>query len=155
MNNGYVGAICISPEAGAPMRRVDRVRAIAGQGLEGDRYFGGRGSWNKGKPGKRQVTLINAAFFHDTGILFEHTRRNLLVEGEELMRLIGEEFHIGGALMRGVKYCAPCHRPDVLVGRKGKGFLETFWDKGGLIAEVLKGGLISVGDPLIYPPPAV
>lgn len=60
--NGKVTAIYISPIAGGQMKHVEIVKAIAGAGLEGDRYCAGEGSFNKGRPGKRQVTLINKIF---------------------------------------------------------------------------------------------
>lgn len=65
-------AICISPTAGEAMVRVERVQALAGQGLVGDRYATGTGSFNKGKQGIRQVTFINSIFFHGSGFV---TRR--------------------------------------------------------------------------------
>ncbi len=67
------------------------------------------------------------------------------------MWLIGREFQIGMARFRGVKYCDPCTRPNKLSGRK-MNFKETFFDRGGLIAEVVEGGIIKIGDPVIPPP---
>jgi MOSC domain-containing protein YiiM len=61
---------------------------------------------------------------------------------------IGQEFRIDGVLMRGVKYCDPCMRPSRLSGNP-KPFRETFWDRGGLVAEILEGGLIKVGSIII------
>ena len=51
----HVVAICICPVAGDTMRRVQEVQAIAGQGLAGDRYATGEGSFNKLRQGKRQL----------------------------------------------------------------------------------------------------
>jgi MOSC domain-containing protein YiiM len=127
------------------------VEAIVGQGLKGDRYSTGEGSFNKGKQGKRQVTLMNSIFFAESGFEFKDSRRNLFVEGVELMWLIGREFQIGTARFRGVKYCDPCTRPSKLAG-KSTSFKEAFFDRGGLLAEVLEDGIIKVGDPLILPP---
>ena len=62
MENGIVRAICLATEAGKPMQEVFSVMAIAGQGLEGDRYCTGQGSWSDNTVGKRQVTLINGIF---------------------------------------------------------------------------------------------
>lgn len=149
MQNGTVVAICIAPEAGALMQEVMEVEAIAGQGLKGDRYCTGEGSWNKGELGKRQVTFINSLFFDGTGFSILDARRNFAVLGAELMYLIGREFDVGEARFRGVKYCDPCGRPSKLSGIPG--FAEAFYDRGGLVAEVLQGGLIKVGSPLISP----
>ena len=150
MPNGRVVAIFISPKAGAAMQRVAEVQAIAGAGLEGDRYCSGAGSFNKGKAGKRQVTLINGIFFDDSGFTFQESRRNIVTEGVELMWLIGREFRIGEAVFRGVKYCDPCRRPSKLSGN-AVNFDEAFFDRGGLIAEIVKEGMIREGDEIILP----
>ena len=150
MANGTVIAICITPTAGEPMHEVNEVQAIAGAGLAGDRYCTAEGSWNRGVPGKRQVTLINGVFFGGTGFSILDTRRNFVTAGIELMWLIGREFEVGNARFRGVKYCDPCARPSKLSGKPH--FAEVFHDRGGLVAEVLEGGLIRTGDSIIPPP---
>lgn len=155
MANGTVGVICIAPHAGAPMQALREVEAIAGQGLKGDRYSRGEGSFNKGAQGKRQVTLINMLFFAGCKFDYLDTRRNLVTAGVELMWLIGRDFQVGGAKLRGVKYCEPCDRPNKLAGERLRGapvFRDAFHDRGGLIAEVVEGGIIRVGDPVIPPP---
>lgn len=149
--NGIVKAICITPVAGGPMQEILEVEALTGQGLKGDRYTNGEGSFNKGKQGVRQVTLMNAIFFERSGFEFKDSRRNIFVEGTELMWLIGREFQIGTARFRGVKYCDPCTQPSKLSG-KTKSFKKTFFDRGGIIAEIIEGGVIKVRDLLIPPP---
>lgn len=148
---GIVRVICIGSVAGGSMQEVSSVEAIAGQGLKGDRYSTGEGSFNKGKQGSRQVTLMNSIFFEDSGFEFRDSRRNLFVEGVELMWLIGREFQIGTARFRGVKYCDPCQRPSKLSG-KTKSFQQTFFDRGGLVAEVIESGVINIGDDVVPPP---
>lgn len=148
MANGTVVAICISPAAGAPMQEVQEIEAIAGEGLKGDRYSRGEGSFNKGKQGKRQVTLINALFVDGSGFAYHETRRNIAVRGIELMDQIGQEFHIDGVLLRGVKYSDPCMRPSKLSGNKNA-FRDVFHDRGGLVADILEGGVIRVGSIVI------
>ncbi len=150
MANGSVLAICIGSEAGAPMQQQQTVYAIEGQGLEGDRYSRGEGSFNKGRQGKRQVSLINGAFFAGSGFDYVDTRRNIVTLGVELMDLIGKEFQVGEATLRGVKYCDPCLRPSVLSG-KSVAFRDVFHDRGGLIAEVVKSGMFKVGDSVVPP----
>lgn len=148
--NGIVKAICICPVAGEPMQEITEVEAIASQGLKGDRYSTGEGSFNKGKRGVRQVTLMNTIFFEGSGFEFKDSRRNLFVHGVELMWLFGREFQIGNARFRGLRYCDPCTRPSKLSG-KTKSFKETFFDRGGLIAEVIESGVIKIGDQVIPP----
>ncbi len=151
MANGKVISICISPKAGDPMQQIAEVEAIAGSGLNGDRYCTGDGSFNKGNRGKRQVTLINSIFFENTGFTYEDSRRNIITGGVELMWLIGREFQIGQARMMGIKYCDPCNRPSKL-SQNEKSFQQVFFDRGGLVAEILESGVIKIGDSIIPTP---
>jgi hypothetical protein len=150
MASGIIKAICIGAVAGELMQAVQSVEAIAGQGLNGDRYSRGEGSFNKGRQGRRQVTLINECFFPSSGFEYLEARRNIVTIGIELMDLIGKEFRVGEALMRGAKYCDPCLRPSSLSG-KATAFKDVFHDRAGLVAEVLESGMIRVDD-LIIPP---
>lgn len=147
---GSVVAIYICPVAGEPMQYVSKAEAIAGCGLKGDRYCVGEGSFNRGNIGKRQVTFMNRPFLVGSGFKYADTRRNIITVGVELMWLIGREFQIGDARMRGVKYCDPCERPSKLSGKPG--FKKAFHDRGGLVAEVLEGGMIEWGNQIIPPP---
>jgi len=146
---GIVSAICIAPGPKQPMVYINSVVAIAGHGLEGDRYCQGNGSYNKGKVGKRQVSLLNSRFLMGSGYAHIDTRRNILTTGVPLHSLIGQEFQIGAAVFRGIEPCAPCRMPTVLGGEKLKNarpFNVAFDDCGGLLAEVVSGGAISIGD---------
>jgi len=152
MSNGSILAICICPVAGDPMHEVEKVEAIAGAGLQGDRYCYSKGSFNKGHRGKRQVTLINGAFFQESGFEYVDSRRNIVTLGVELMWLIGREFQLcDTVIMRGIKYCDPCNRPSKLRG-EGKSFKDAFHDRGGLVAEILVGGSLWIGGHVIPPP---
>lgn len=150
MANGQVVSICIGESAGAKMIEVGEVQAESGNGLVGDRYHDGNGSFNKGSPGKRQVTFMNAMFFEGTGFAFADSRRNIFTTDVELMDLIGKEFQVGEAIFLGVKYCDPCTRPNKLAGID-RSFREAFFDRGGLVAEIVQGGVIRVGDSVIPP----
>ncbi len=149
--NGTVVGIFVHAKAGEPMQQVQEVEAVAGKGLSGDRYCAGEGSFNKGAQGKRQVSLINAIFFEGSDFEYADSRRNIVVKDVELMWLIGREFKIGEALFRGVKYCDPCEKPKSSQNKE-KIFKEEFFDRGGLIAEVLVSGVIKTGDAIISPP---
>jgi len=158
MADEIVVAIFISPIAGGPMQPVEEVEALAGKGLKGDRYARGEGSFNQGALGTRQVTFINAVFFEGSGFEYVDSRRNIVTKNVELMWLIGRgEFAIGndGARFKAVKYCDPCTRPNKLGGEKLAGarlFKDAFHDRGGLIAQVIHGGIIRAGDKIILPP---
>ncbi len=56
---GAVEAIWVAPDAGAPARTLDRVQALAGRGLQGDRHVAGTGTFPSGLPGSA-LTLIEA-----------------------------------------------------------------------------------------------
>jgi hypothetical protein len=149
---GRVLGLAICPVAGQPMVEVTEVEAIAGVGFKGNCYSAGEGSWNKGKPGKRQVTLMNSLFFPGSGFQFRESRRNGLIEDLELMfwlfrgpASVGED-----VLLRAVGYCDPCERPNELSGNS-LSFREAFVDRGGIIVEVVRSGIIKVGD-LVTPP---
>ncbi|HYF10442.1 MAG TPA: hypothetical protein VD967_02445 [Candidatus Paceibacterota bacterium] len=137
------------------MQEVSEVHAIAGQGLEGDRYCSGEGSFNKGVTGRRQVTIMDVRFFASTSFAFIQSRRNIFTEGIEIYDFLrrdkDEVFRIGEAVMRGVRYCDPCNRPSKLVGMPNRSFRAEFWEHGGIVAEVIGGGIIKVGDPVIGP----
>lgn len=143
--------ICMSSAAGVEMYEVHEAKAIAGYGLDGDRYAAGQGKFNKDKPGKRQLTLINNLFVMESGFTFPETRSNLLVQGVELNALLkGVEFRIGDVVLRGIKYRVPCDRPMRLAG-KTISFREAFMDRAGIIAEVVTGGVIRVGSVITHP----
>lgn len=152
MSNGTVVAMFIAPEAKAPMCAMEEVYAMVGKGLLGDRYAAGAGSFNKKIGiGTRQVTLMNARFFEGSGFEYRESRRNIFVRDIELMWLIGREFQIGTARMRGLKYCDPCMQPSKLAN-KAISFKDIFEDAGGLMTEVIKSGIIGIGDMVIPPP---
>jgi MOSC domain-containing protein YiiM len=150
MWRGTVVSIHIAREAGGPMVGIDPARAVAGRGLEGDRYHDGTGFYS-GHPGPiREVSLIEEetieALRRDHNLILAPgtTRRNILARGVPLNHLVGREFRVGGATSRGVELCEPCKH---VVGVTGiKGLLATLIHRGGLHAQILSGGLIRAGD---------
>ena len=151
MAKGTIVGLCISETMFVSMAEVDSVMALEGKGLEGDRYSRAEGRFNRDRAGHRQVTLMNARFFEDTAFTFSDSRRNVFVEGVELMWLIGREFQIGDATFEGVSYCDPCNLPSKRAGTEDS-FMKAFEDCGGLIERIVHGGLLTVGDAVIPPP---
>lgn len=149
---GTLVKIYTAPEAGAPMQAQREVRAVAGRGLEGDRYFYGEGTFSRWPGPHREVTLVAEedlqAMARETGIALppEESRRNLLVHGVSLRTLVRQEFHIGNVLLRGIRSCQPCKRLERLTGRDG--LLRALVDRGGLRAQVLESGLLRPGLPI-------
>jgi MOSC domain-containing protein YiiM len=152
MNDGTVVAIYIAPAAEAPMVERDKVNAVPGKGLEGDRYFGSQGTFFKDKPTlpDKEVTLIEQealeALEREYRIKLApyEQRRNIVTSGIALNHLVGREFKIGDARLRGIRLCEPCDHLERLTGRKLKGLTH----RGGLRAQVVKQGEIKQGDPI-------
>lgn len=147
---GRVESIHIATTAEAAMRGVTEIRAIAGVGLEGDRYATRTGTFSaKPKPG-RQITLVEAeaieALERELGLNLApgETRRNLVTRDVALNHLVGREFRVGAVRLRGHELCEPC---SDLVRMTGKPqILPGLIHRGGLRAEIIEGGVISVGD---------
>jgi hypothetical protein len=144
---GSLVDIFICHEAGQPMQLVQSVRTIVGHGLQNDRYSTGNGSFNKGESGKRQVSLISEESFEGTGIYPIQSRRNLIIRGIELPRLIRQHFTIGNIHFRGLEYCCICNGPSNAMSKNG--FLKWFRERGGILAEVWGEGEIKGGDEVV------
>jgi MOSC domain-containing protein YiiM len=145
---GSVVSIFLAEAEGAATFAVDEVKAVAGAGIEGDRTF---------RPGGDQlpqdeITLIEqeaiAALARESGIELEpgEHRRNLVTVGVRLNDLVGEEFQVGPVRLLGIKLREPCKYLENLTGRPG--LLRGLIHRGGLGAQILKGGTIRVGDPV-------
>ena len=148
-NNGSVHSIHITAVAGEPTVAVEEARAVAGKGLEGDRYFSGSGSWS-GTPGSgRQVTLIELetieALDRDYEMKIEpgQARRNIVTSGVALNHLVGRQFSVGEVRLRGMRLNEPCNHLASLTDEKVK---QGLVHRGGLRADIVSGGVIRVGD---------
>ena len=145
MNTGRVHGIFVAATAGAPCEPVDRVNALAGVGLEGDRYALGTGEFSSKPATGRHVTLVSRDAVEASELAPGQSRRNIETEGIDLMSLVGHRFRVGSAELVGVRECHPCGylqrvtKPDVVKDMQGR---------GGLRAEILVGGEIAVGDPI-------
>ena len=135
------------------MQSVQAVQAIAGAGLDGDRYATGKGTFSGKRHNLRHVTLIGTDDIDEANaklaVAFTpaETRRNIIVSGRiDLLGLIGREFMVGGVKMRGIEHSYPCELPPRLA--KKSGFIEAFAGRGGLRAEILGSGPIRIGDPV-------
>ena len=145
--SGHVEGIFIAPDPGALPEPVDSVRALAGRGLEGNRYF-----FDADAPPGRALTLIAAeaveAMEHEHGISLEAraTRRNVVTRGVDVNSLVGKRFRIGGVECEGVELCEPCTHLESLTK---PGILKGLVHRGGLNADILGDGEISVGDAVV------
>lgn len=149
MAGGYVVSIHTAPAAGVPMRSIESVRAVAGQGLEGDRYFAKAGTYSNTPGAVRDVTLIEgeamAAVNQKLGTAFEpgEMRRNIVTRGVALNHLVNQEFRVGEVRLQGTDLCQPC---TYLEGLTRVGVKAAMQHRCGLRAQILEGGTIRVGD---------
>jgi MOSC domain-containing protein YiiM len=149
-NKGTVVSIHLASAGAAPVQEVAEVRAVAGKGLEGDRYFTRRGTYSKPQrdPGT-EATLIESealeALQREYGIELAHgaSRRNIMTRGVSLNDLVGREFTIGAVAFRGIRLCEPCSHLQKLTE---PGVMRGLIHRGGLNAEILTDGVIRIGD---------
>jgi MOSC domain-containing protein YiiM len=142
MERGRVEGIFIAGEKRQLPEPVERVRAVAGRGLEGNRYF-----YDEAPPG-RALTLISAealADGADSGVELgaDESRRNVLTSGIDLNALVGERFRVGDVECVGVELCEPC---TTLEGMTRPGVIKAYVHRAGLNADILTDGEIAVGD---------
>lgn len=141
---GRLEWIGVRPERKVPMQLLNRVTAIAGAGLEGDRRCNGT------EGSARQVTLINAEHIQlleqllgrDT-ISPELLRRNLVVSGINMIALRHQHFRIGEVVFEATAHCHPCVRMEQALG---KGAVAAMLGHGGVCAKILSSGEIKIGD---------
>jgi MOSC domain-containing protein YiiM len=131
------------------MESTADVKAVVGQGLEGDRYFYGTGHWSEHPGVSREVTLIEIEAIEalerekNIAIAPGAARRNVVTRGVPLNHLVGREFQVGAVRLRGTRLCEPC---AYLEGLTQKGVLAGLIHRGGLRAEILTAGTIRVED---------
>ena len=146
-----IRSIYTAVESGQPMQSVNSAQLVAGQGITGDRYCSGKGTFSaklKDMP-DRELTLIefeeielfntSHAFSFDAGDF----RRNIVTRGIRLNELVDREFSIGGVRLRGIRLCEPCNHLAKLTSPE---ILRALVHKAGLRAAILNSGEITVND---------
>ena len=141
---GTVVSIHVAPAAGDPVRTLERARALAGRGLEGDRHVAGRGTFPSGVPGSA-LTLIDEAVCRSLELTADEHRRNVVTAGIDLNALVGHDFQVGSLRCRGMRLCEPC---TVMQRYAGRPVLRALVHRGGLRADILQDGELAVGDPV-------
>lgn len=148
---GAVVGIYRAPEAAAAMEALERATLVAGRGIEGDRYFDGRGYYSQVKPlTGRRLTLIAVedleALERESGIVLpaNECRRNIITRGIHLESLVGRRFRVGEIECYGERLCPPCGYLEKVTGLRGVN--RGLTDRGGIRAEILLDGDVTVGD---------
>jgi MOSC domain-containing protein YiiM len=149
--NGNVTQIFVADDAAEPMESLSTIEAVAGQGLRGDRYFNGSGTY--GPHIACEVTLIESEAIGDIQSQFDidltdgRHRRNIVMEGVPSYELLARRFRIGAAVLEGRKPRPPCAHVERVADEEGveAALAEK---RGGICASVIESGPISVGDPV-------
>jgi len=139
---GTVAGLLVAPDAEAPLVRVDAVEAVAGRGLEGDRYHEHAGTFSKPFANGHELTLVEAEALEELGFTPEDARRNVVTRGIDLNALVGRRFTVGEVECIGRRLCEPCAHLE----RLSPGTLRPLVHRAGLRADLLGNGTIRVGD---------
>jgi MOSC domain-containing protein YiiM len=126
---GIVISLHIAPTGAAATRPVGEVRAVAGRGLEGDRYFNQLGTYSNDPGTGRHVTLIE-------------------IEAIEALKRDYDIDMAAGCSRRNIvtRLCDPCSHLEKLTCQ---GVLRGLIHRGGLRAEIVRGGTIRIGDEIV------
>ncbi|MBI3940507.1 MAG: MOSC domain-containing protein [Acidobacteria bacterium] len=142
--------IFIAAVGGAGMQSLEEVEALAGAGLEGDRYCRGSGYWSK--VDACEVTLIESEDLEQivaatrVSVLNGEHRRNLVTRGLRLESLAGRRFRVGDAILEFDRLRPPCRYIESLTERN---MTKALLEGGGICARVLHPGKIRVHDPIV------
>jgi hypothetical protein len=142
-------------EPGEPLRTVDEIEVVAGKGILGEPRYFGKISRSTGKPSRRQVTLIereqiaeHAATLGLESIPPGVVRANIETEGIDLIKHLGKEIKIGGAILFLYEGRTPCQKMDAICTGL-RGLMEN--NRQGVVAEVVRSGTIRGQDSISLP----
>ena len=136
--------ICISNKFNDRMINLKFVEAIAGKGLLNDRYY------KKDNDKISQITLIeleNIKYLNNISnrnIPFINFRRNIITKGIRLNNLIDKKILIGKVELLIHDLCHPCL--ELQKKLRQKDLVKNLINKGGIRAEIIKGGTINIKD---------
>jgi MOSC domain-containing protein YiiM len=114
----------------------ERVLAIESQGFEGCAHA---------NPPRREVLFVSKEHLDTVGVEPGAIRENITVEGADVQSWpVGQQVRVGEALFEITMVCDPCERMDQLRA----GLRMQLEDRRGMLAHVVEGGEVSVGDPV-------
>jgi len=118
------------------MQQVPTARLVEGVGIEGDKHASAAS--------KRQVLLADREALDAVAVLPGTIKENVTVEGVDVMRLpAGTRLRLGGsAVLEITAICEPCFRMDEI----RDGLRAELEGRRGMLARVVEGGTIGVGD---------
>ena len=114
----------------------ERVRAVAGHGFEGCAHA---------NPPKREVLFVSRDHLDGLDLAPGAIRENVAVAGADVQQWpVGQRVRAGEAVFEITMVCDPCHRMDEL----RPGLRSRLDGKRGMLARVVEGGDVAVGDEL-------
>jgi len=118
------------------MQLVAKATLIAGLGIEGDKHAVATSD--------RQVLLADLEALDEVGVEPGTIKENLTVEGLHVMGLpAGTRVRLGeSAIVEITEVCEPCFRMDEI----RMGLKDELVGRRGMVARVVNGGSITVGD---------
>ena len=141
-----LAAIAYRTKPKAPMTEIDSVEITCEQGLLPD---------FRGKPGRRQVTLLSRESWQDACEALDATlpwtyrRANLLIEGLRFCAAdVGRIIRVGEAELQVMIETDPCPRMDAQHPGLTTALMPDW--RAGVCCKVLKGGTVQVGDAVRY-----
>ena len=136
MPQGTITNLHIARVKGTPSDPVQEATAISGLGLEGDRsaYEGNT----------RQVLFVDKEILDGAGLVPGQVKENITVTGMNVSQIRpGQVFTIGDAVtLEAVGDCEACGKMDAI----RMGLMDEIQGKRCMLAKVINGGSIKVGD---------
>ena len=136
MPQGTITNLHIARVKGTPSDPVQEATAISGLGLEGDRsaYEGNT----------RQVLFVDKEILDGAGLVPGQVKENITVTGMNVSQIQpGQVFTIGdNVTLEAVGDCEACGKMDAI----RMGLMDEIQGKRGMLAKVINGGSIKVGD---------
>ena len=122
-----------------PMNPVDSATFIEGFGIEGDRH-----AVKSGARTVRQVLLMDEDTLEGFGLGIGQVRENVTVRGIDLHEVpAGQRLALGDDVgVEITQFCAPCERMEEV----RPGLREELFEQRGMLATVISGGAVNVGD---------
>ncbi len=146
---GDVVALYVTPTATEPMQSLQEANFVEGRGIEGDRrYLLGESVSDDEEPAY-EVTLIESEaiesllFETKEPVVAEELRRHIVTRGFSVNHLVDREFQVGEVRLRGLSLYEPSPQLMETVGHK---IAVSMMHRGGLVAQILSGGMVHVGD---------
>ena len=134
--NGTVSNLFIKPGQREPMAAMTDIKLEARQGIRGDQSFGRT---------NRQVLLVDLAVITSYSLQPGLLRENITTTGIDLTTLqAGDKLEIGSSRLEIVGECTPCSRLDDI----RLGLQQDIEGKRGVLARVVRSGIIQVEDPI-------